>query len=423
MIKSAVLQHFVRDWLAVRGIVPGTAEQDVWSFAVPKDLRERLGRSELALSFNQRALSRHPAPSWQQSATRSSTAFSRSHARRERSAWRSHLPPMPAARPPSLAKAGELGGMPAVKAEAIYQAVCHFVFAISYPSIEAADEMEVVSVDSATLEVWAQTPDLSELWGKLEPAPRKGRTSLPAIPLAPRVFDTALTAFERRMRRRSNKVLSASRAQLDEETQSIKAYYEQLIEEARNQSRRWSTRVEEREDRIHWLQLEWKRRMEEATEFWRPRVDARLVALGVQMLPRVAYRYGPLRGAGTGRGMARACCRVWDEATKAFLAPHCVECGRTGLTDGVPRPGIGILCAECSAKPRLVPPAGPGSEGKGKSVPRRPRGTPPKPEYPPLTLVQGWRISWCLTFHTAKGRGRVDGRKAHQRRTSRRSGR
>ncbi len=187
MIKSAVLQHFVREWLAVRGIVPGTAEQDVWSFAVPKDLRERLGRSELSLSFNQRALSRYPRS---ELATVGNPVFDRllAVAREEgRVGLAFTPPPTPAARPPSLAKAGELGGMPAVKAEPVYQAVYHFVFAISYPSIEAADEMEVVSVDSATLEVWAQTPDLSELWGKLEPAARKGRSSLPAVPLAPRV--------------------------------------------------------------------------------------------------------------------------------------------------------------------------------------------------------------------------------------------
>jgi hypothetical protein len=296
-------------------------------------------------------------------------------------------PPTPAARPPTLAKAGELGGLDATKAEPVYQAICHFVFTISYPSIEAADEMEVVSIDSGTLDVLAQTPDLSDLWGKLEREPRKGRCVLPVMPLPQRVLDASLGAFERRMRRRIKKVVTTSVGHLDEETQSIKTYYEQLIEEARNQSRRWSTRVEEREDRVQWLQLEWKRRIEEATEFWRPRVSARLVGLGIQMMPRVAYRYGSARGAG--KGGARSCCRIWDEVTRGFLAPYCAECGRTGLEEAVARQGVGILCPACAAKPRLVPPLDPAPTGARRERTRRAGKDPvPRAPRPPLTLVK-----------------------------------
>jgi hypothetical protein len=190
------------------------------------------------------------------------------------------------------------------------------------------------------------------------------------------------------MRRRIKKVLTTSQDHLEEETHSIKAYYEQLIEEARNQSRRWSTRLEEREDRVQWLQLEWKRRIEEANEFWRPRVSARLVALGIQMQPRVAYRFGPTRGAG--RGGARACCRIWDEATRTFLLPYCADCGKTGLSDAIPRLGVGLLCQTCAAKPRLVPPgSGPGvGKGKGRDG-KAGRDAASKPAPPPLTLIKG----------------------------------
>ncbi len=174
------------------------------------------------------------------------------------------------------------------------------------------------------------------------------------------------------MRRRSNKVLSASRAHLEEETQSIKAYYEQLIEEARNQSRRWSTRVEEREDRIHWLQLEWKRRMEEAIEFWRPRVNARLVAMGVQMLPRVAYRYGRCGGRGPGRG-PRAPAAEYGTRRQRHFSPRTV------------RHAAGPACRTAFRVPA--------SESSAPSAPRS--------------------RAWCRPGRTgsrrrARGRGRVD---------------
>lgn len=387
MIKPSILQHFVREWLAVRGIPATTVEPDVWAFPVPKELRERLGRTELALSFSQRALSRHPRS---ELATVGNPVFDRllGVAREEGRVGLAYTPPpTPAPRPPALSKAGELGGLAATKAEPVYQAIYHFAFTIAYPSIEAADEMEVVSIDGGSLDVLSQTPDLTDLWGKLESEPKKGRTVLPPMPLPGMILDAALAAFERRMRRRIKKVVTTSVSQLEVETQSIKAYYEQLIEEARNQSRRWSTRVEEREDRVQWLQLEWKRRIEEATEFWRPRVSARLVAMGIQMMPRVAYRYGPARGSV--KGAARSCCRIWDEASRAFLAPFCAECGKTALTETVTRPGIGALCPRCAAKPRLVPPPeAPAARGT-KSRPRKTaKDAGPPPAYPPLTLVK-----------------------------------
>jgi hypothetical protein len=177
------------------------------------------------------------------------------------------------------------------------------------------------------------------------------------LPIPPKLLTVALHAFERRMRRRIKKVEQASQERLEEETASIKVYYEQLIEEARNQSRRWSTRLEDREDRIRWLQLEWKRRTEEATEFWRPNVTARLVALGIQMQPRVAYRIARPGGSKTTKGAAarqRPTTRIWDEGTRAFLLPYCEECGRSSLEEPHLHPGGGFLCPTCATRPKPV---------------------------------------------------------------------
>lgn len=354
-MRSPVLQSFIRDWLTIRGLEPQLLEADVWQFPVPKELRERFGRDEMTFSFNRRAIAKNPKS---ELATVGNPVFDRllSVAREEGRIGIAYSKPIsPAPKPPASEKIGNLDGVRVGHPEHVYQGIYHFVFTIAYPSIETADEMEVVSVDGGTLEIWAQTPDLSELWTKLERTPRKGRSDLPPLPIPPRVLEGALRAFERRMRRRIKKVELASQERLDEETASIKTYYEQLIEEARNQSRRWSTRLEDREDRIRWLQLEWKRRTVEATEFWRPNVTARLVALGIQMQPRVAYRLSRPTGTKTKGGQRhRTAVRVWDEATRTMLPAYCEVCGKTGLDDPQLHPAGGFLCLECAARPKPV---------------------------------------------------------------------
>ncbi len=364
-----MFQGFLRDWLAVRGLEPHVAESDVWSFTVPKDLRERLGSSELTFSFNRKALARNPRA---ELATVGNPVFDRllAVAREEGRIGIAFIRPTGAApRPPAPEKLFPDSDARFGPPIPVYQPIYHFLFTITYPSIEAADEMELVSVDGTTLEVWAQTPDLMELWESLEDEAQKGRTALPALPLTEVVLATARRALERRMRRRIKKVEQTSHQRLEEETASITVYYEQLIEEARNQSRRWTTKVEDREERIRWLQLEWKRRIEEANEFWKPHVDARMVALGIMMQPRQAY---PLQTHAKGRRAAvpKGPYRFWDESTKSLLQPACDACGRTGLADARPSPRGGWQCPVCPDRP--LEPEGPDGNGAGGEAAARP---------------------------------------------------
>lgn len=375
-MKPSVIQAFLRDWLGARGLAPDQSDPDTWSFSVPKDLRDRLGSAELTFSFNRRALARHPRA---ELATVGNPVFDRllAVAREEGRVGVGFVhPPAHPSKPPSPEKAGSGIGHAFGAPLAVYQPVYHFLFTITYPSIEAADEMELVSVDGATTEVWAQTPDLMELWDSLEDEPRKGRTVLPSLPVTDGVLHTARRALERRMRRRIKKVEQTSRQRLDEETASITTYYEQLIEEARNQSRRWSTKVEDREERIRWLQLEWKRRIEEANEFWRPHVDARLVALGLMMQPRHAYPL--LSGPKARKGAPRGPYRIWDDATKQFLSLACDACGRTALTEARPSLRGGWECLVCPDRP--VDPPEP-AEGNGEGKDRTGKG-PKEPKNP-----------------------------------------
>lgn len=355
-MKAAVLQTFLREWLSARGLAPELIDNDVWQIAVPKDLRDRFGKSELVFSFSRRAMAKHPRA---ELAVVGNPVFDRllGVAREEGRIGIGYVKPGNAsAKPPAPEKLEPVGDLVAGKPEPVYQAAYHFVFTITYPSIEAADEMEVVSVDSGSLDVWAQTADLAEIWTGLESEPRKGRIVLVPVPIPEWTVEAGVRALERRMRRRIKKVEQSCQERLEEETDSIRTYYEQLIEEARNQSRRWSTRVEEREERIRFLQLEWKRRIEEAHAFWTPQVNAKLVAVGIQMMPRQAYRYGPAKATktgtkGTGRSAARqAPVRVWDEASRKLLPTFCVACGATGVESPRPDGAGGWVCGDCEGK-------------------------------------------------------------------------
>ncbi|MBD3161667.1 MAG: hypothetical protein GF346_05415 [Candidatus Eisenbacteria bacterium] len=335
-MKPSQLKSFVRDWLAVRDLEAEQLHPDVWKIGVPSEIRQKIGRKELVLAFTQKGRARHPRS---ELATIGNPLFDRllGVAREEgRIGIGFQKPPAKRKRMPAKERAGAVDGMFPKKGERIYQAVYHLVFTVSYPSIEAADEMEVVSVDGADLDVLTQIPDLVDAWSRMDERPRKGHAVIPPFPIPKRVMETGLRALEKRMRRRINKVRQESERHLDRETASIEAYYQQLIEEARNQSRRWSSRREEKEDRIRWLQLEWKRRIEEAKEFWRPQVNARLVAIGAQMLPRVGYRYPVPKTKGSRKDRSvKGPMKFWDEATGEFLAPYCEISGRTGLEEPV----------------------------------------------------------------------------------------
>jgi len=358
-MKPSLLKKFVRGWLEARGLSAGEHTADLWSFSVPRGLREKLGRKELMLAFTQRAMSKHERS---ELATVGNPVFDRliGIARDEGRIGIGFTKAPGRHRPPAAEKVGSIEAIAPRKGEPTYQAIYHMVFTVTYPSIEAADEMEVMSVDGGTLDVLAQTPDLTQLWNRLEPNPQKGRSILPPIPIEDVVIDTGLKALEKRMRRRINKVRKTSQVELERETNSIEVYYQQLIEEARNQSRRWTTKAEDRETRVHWLQLEWKRRIEEANEFWRPQVNARFAGLGIQMVPTVAYRYPVSKGKG--RAVPKGPVRVWDVASRKLLVPFCAACGRTGLEEPRITNRGRFVCGDCAEK---EPPA------KGRKVAAR----------------------------------------------------
>ena len=127
-MKSGSIQSFLRDWLSVRGVEPAVLESELWAFPVPRDLRDRFGRMELAFAFSRRALAKNPKA---ELATVGNPIFDRllAVAREEgRFGVAYQKPPSPAARPPAPSKVPPIGDIPAGKPIPIYQASYHLVF-------------------------------------------------------------------------------------------------------------------------------------------------------------------------------------------------------------------------------------------------------------------------------------------------------
>lgn len=259
-----------------------------------------------------------------------------------------------------------------------YTPVYYVIFRIEYSLEELADELEIVPIDGVSLQPLGQTPELTEYWEGLETEPAPDRTPSPAFPIPPEVIRTAVRLIEKRLRKRLAKIRREADEHLTHETESIENYYKQLIEETRNASRRWALPAGGREERIRLLQLDWKRRIEEAQAYWRPSLDVRLAAVAAAQRPRLAYpvKAGGARGQGEAaagprksavlseprtpehrsrvaeaippvRGHSARLTLYWDETERRFIDPPCRGCGTPGQKDLTPSE-TGFLCPRCS---------------------------------------------------------------------------
>jgi len=175
-----------------------------------------------------------------------------------------------------------------------YAPLYFHVFKVQSSVEETPDSLELVVVDGITLEVQTQTPDLVELWSRLAPEPIPGRHVPVSLPLPDEVLRAGLDGLERRLRRRLGRLKRDASEHLSREGESIGTYYQNLIEEARTSKRKLAGGLQAREEKIRILQLDWKRRMEEAREFWTPKVDVEFSGLCVVMRP--SREYPVLRG-------------------------------------------------------------------------------------------------------------------------------
>ncbi len=358
-MKARQLRGFLEEFLASRGAETSPAGEHLLRVKLPKSLEPAVGRSDLVLAFNLRGIEEDPAS---ELGTMGNPVFERilGLAREGGVAGVRYQKAPPAGKALAAAPnpAAKLRLAPGVRVEpprAILAPLWLLIFRAEYSLEEQADELEVVPLDGITRQVLAQTPELVDYWEALSPQPPAGWESSSPFPLPRPLALAALAVLEKRLRKRLGKIRRESEGYLQRETASIEGYYRQLIDEVRNTGRRWALAPAQRDEKIRMLQLDWKRRSEDARRSWEPQIEIALAAAGAAMLPRICWTLSSGAPPAGVRGRRRA--RVpgvqvwWDPMEKQFLLPPCATCahppegelsvGEVGLSGSECHPGVG----------------------------------------------------------------------------------
>jgi hypothetical protein len=319
-MKSSQLRSFVTELLTAHGAKVTRRGAHLLEIAPTESLSQKLGPNGLSLAFNQTGLREDPRS---ELATVGNPVFDRIlDLALEAGRVGEQFQPAPArarkapdpAKHIRLARSGLRIGKPA----AVYTPRYFHLYKIQYSLEEAHDELETVCIDGIDRKALPQTPDLGELWATLSPEPDEQRKVQAAFPVPREIVAASLETLERRLRKRLGRLRNVSDQNLAAETESIRNYFQQLIEETKTAGRRWGGAPQAKEEKIRVLQLDWKRRIEEAQQFWSPRVEIRLAAVAVIQRPRLAF---PIERA-SGKGRRKQEGRVfYDELEGGFLLP------------------------------------------------------------------------------------------------------
>lgn len=385
-MKARQLRSFLEEFLASRGAETSPVGENLLHVKLPRRLEPAVGRRDLVLAFNMRGIAEDPSS---ELGTMGNPVFERilGLAREGGVAGVRYRKAPDAAKAIKAAPdpASKLRLAPGVRVgppKAVLAPLWLLLFRAEYSLEEQADELEVVPLDGITLQVLAQTPELVEYWESLSPEPPAGWASASPFPLPRPLALAALAVLEKRLRKRIGRIRRESEGHLQREAASIEGYYRQLIDEVRNAGRRWSLAPTQREEKIRMLQLDWKRRAEDARRSWEPRIEVSLAAAGAAMLPRVSWLLSgravpaapaahPTIAAAAVAAAPRGSRRArgpeaqiwWDPVEKQFLVPPCATCGHLPLGE-LAVGEAGLTGSECHGSP---PGPGPGDR-------RRPRG-------------------------------------------------
>jgi hypothetical protein len=335
-MKARQLRAFLEEFLAFRGAETTPVGENLLRVKLPRAVDPAVGRRDLVLAFNLRGIEEDPSS---ELGTMGNPVFERilGLAREGGAAGvRYHKAPAAgkavAAAPDPAAKLRLAMGVRVGPPRAVLAPLWLHIFRAEYSLEEQADELEVVPLDGITHQVLGQTPELVEYWESLSPEPPAAWESNSPFPLPRPVALAALAVLEKRLRKRLGKIRRESEGHLQRETASIEGYYRQLIDEVRNAGRRWSLAPAQRDEKIRMLQLDWKRRSEDARRSWEPQIEISLAAAGAAMLPRICWALSagsPPAGARVRRRARGSEAQVWwDPIEKQFLLPPCAACGR-----------------------------------------------------------------------------------------------
>lgn len=233
------------------------------------------------------------------------------------------------------------------KAVEAYRPLAYLAFVIRVSTMDAPDEMETLLLDPWTGDVLGDGSTEIKQWHDGSVEPESSRTALP-VPDAEGVIKWGLSLVDQKLRKRVQRFKGRHQKDLDTEIGSIENYYRQLIDEVRSGSRRTQLTPQEREEKVRLLQLDWKRRIHEATAYLRPHITVHLSALGLLYRPCWAIQATAARGR-----KKKTVARHWmvvDHGSTRWRPAVCGSCWKIIKGDVSPA-ATAFLCEACTGKP------------------------------------------------------------------------
>jgi hypothetical protein len=220
----------------------------------------------------------------------------------------------------------------------LYHPVLLFHFNLCFGAPEIPDEIRTVGWDVVA-------------GAAMDPAPfAPGEISLKAGPEngleAARtddietVFHGVEEALGAQISKKVSRTESRAKKQLDKESGRIESFYRRMIEEEKSRPGARTNGEAELSRKVELYQLDWKRKLSEATERHRPRIDVRLFSIEEVFVPR---RMAALVIPGVG-APEREC--FYDYLSKGVIGPACDACGVRSLRAAACEGGH-LCCEDC----------------------------------------------------------------------------
>ncbi len=220
----------------------------------------------------------------------------------------------------------------------VYHPVLLFHFSLSYGAPEVPDEIRTVAWDVVGGEAVDPSPfapgGLSLAAGPAEGVPVAEVTGIDTV------FPRVEAAIEAQISKKVSRTETRAKKRLDKERARIEGFYGRMIQEEKARSRSRNDGDPEASEKIKLYQLDWKRKLSEATERLRPRIEVRLFSIEEAFMPR---RKAALIVAGSSIP-EREC--FYDHTTREILGPSCDVCGSRSLEMSVCQNGH-LCCREC----------------------------------------------------------------------------
>ncbi len=224
--------------------------------------------------------------------------------------------------------------------ENLYHPVLLFHFSISYGAPEVPDEIRTVAWDTVADDTYDTAP-FAPGEKSLEREPGKG-VPVTQVEDVHALFPRVQAALESRISKKVARTEARAKRQLDKESERIESYYRRMIQEEKSRPRSRVEDAAELPGKIELYQLDWKRKLTEATERLKPRINVRLFCIEEVFVPRARAALIMART----KAPEREC--FYDYLTEGVIGPACDVCGGRSLKMCVCQGGH-LCCSQCVA--------------------------------------------------------------------------